>query len=473
MVHRVSHTNAAQGKKSILMQYPDLVPLLSRLYLSSARFHVSSSSLRKYMAAEKQQPPKIPTPSTLEPLLDALAARDVSGHSARDVVFAFLAEHGILQYNACETGKNTDTEPTVLEIFYRCLDRNLKAGFSHHSIRDILPSPSTMSRADAFLHELETTGRITSPMPIALAHSAKNSLLPPVDKHWFASRKLDGIRCLVIVTMAMEKSPHVVKIHTLSRSGRPFYSVDPLCTQLRTDLETYPDLASFWMGSKPKKTMHLVFDGELCALASQAGDETHAVFLEDFPRTVSAVRRRKSSDTTPILLYPFDCVLLDTFLYWEKHYAAETGPLFSQRSCVLNNFVSWCVANHPQTMLRPLEQRRVHSYKDVADMRSHATEQRWEGLMLRKDTRYEGRRTHAMIKVRDTQEAEYIVQDIELAPMRLSLHGIYAEHLALSSKAITVTYFRESETLAKSEDGTKRLRFPVVKAVYDSAERTT
>ena len=57
----------------------------------------------------------------------------------------------------------------------------------------------------------------------------------------------------------------------------------------------------------------------------------------------------------------------------------------------------------------------------------------WEGIMLREDMPYEGRRTHSMRKIRPKREGEYLVRDIEIRTMRLALDGTYADRHALAS----------------------------------------
>ena len=65
-------------------------------------------------------------------------------------------------------------------------------------------------------------------------------------------------------------------------------------------------------------------------------------------------------------------------------------------------------------------------------MLAQAIEKHWEGLVLRGDVPYEGRRSNAMLKLRPTQEAEYIVREAVVSQMRLPLEGHYEERPALS-----------------------------------------
>ena len=43
----------------------------------------------------------------------------------------------------------------------------------------------------------------------------------------------------------------------------------------------------------------------------------------------------------------------------------------------------------------------------------------WEGVMLRKDAPYKGKRSNDILKVKKMHDEEYIVKDIEYGPFRI------------------------------------------------------
>ena len=121
--------------------------------------------------------------------------------------------------------------------------------------------------------------------------------------------------------------------------------------------------------------------------------------------------------------------------------------------------------------------------------------------MLRKNTCYEGKRTKNLLKVKKFLDAEYVVENVEFNTHRFIRKGKEVSLTALSNvwirhegyevavgsgwtqeqrlyykdhpeeligKTITVKYFEETT----NKDGKKSLRFPVVKCIYDTQNRT-
>ena len=121
----------------------------------------------------------------------------------------------------------------------------------------------------------------------------------------------------------------------------------------------------------------------------------------------------------------------------------------------------------------------------------------WEGLMLRKDTTYKGKRSNDVLKVKKFFDDEYVVVDLENDTHRVIVDGTEVEEVMLKNviiehkgnrvqvgsgfnheqrryyfqnpnqilgKQITVQYFEETTNM----NGTHSLRFPVIKAVYET-----
>ena len=117
--------------------------------------------------------------------------------------------------------------------------------------------------------------------------------------------------------------------------------------------------------------------------------------------------------------------------------------------------------------------------------------------MIRKDIGYEGKRSNNLLKCKLFQDAEYIVNDIEIGPFRVINNGkeeveevmtnVFIEHKGFKvsvgsgfsleerrrykenpndiiGKEITVSYFEETI----NQQGTISLRFPTIKAIYEN-----
>ena len=128
---------------------------------------------------------------------------------------------------------------------------------------------------------------------------------------------------------------------------------------------------------------------------------------------------------------------------------------------------------------------------DGADSLGH------EGIMIRKDDTYKGKRSNDILKVKKMHDEEYTIVGYDFGDHRIIENGrevkerllsqIYIEHKGnrvgvgsgfskaqrkyyttnfeeLDGKTVTVQYFEET----LNEDGLYSLRFPVVKHIYNN-----
>ena len=124
-----------------------------------------------------------------------------------------------------------------------------------------------------------------------------------------------------------------------------------------------------------------------------------------------------------------------------------------------------------------------------------ASDNNWEGFMLRKDTEYEGKRSKNLLKVKTFYDAEYKVLDYDINEHEVVRYGrqdtipmlsqVWIEHKghkvkvgsgfsqeqrlqyvdgSIVGKTITVQYFEETN----NDKGGISLRFPTVKHIYDN-----
>tara|TARA_R110000744_G_scaffold12229_1_gene36474 strand:+ start:44 stop:535 length:492 start_codon:yes stop_codon:yes gene_type:complete len=144
-----------------------------------------------------------------------------------------------------------------------------------------------------------------------------------------------------------------------------------------------------------------------------------------------------------------------------------------------------------------LAQWAVKSEEHFQELAELATKNNWEGLILRKDCDYKGKRSNDLLKVKKFFDEEYVVKSIETSIHRIIVDGLEVEEEMLSNvviehkgcdvgvgsgfdqeerrkyfktpdlimgKTITVQYFEETT----NQDGCHSLRFPVVKHVYEN-----
>ena len=351
-------------------------------------------------------------------LLDDLNNRVATGHNAIANVNQYVREN--YQFK---------------ELIYNILDRNLKTRATASTINKAIPNLIP-----------------TFDVALAKAFDEKTQKKVNWNDRWFVSRKLDGVRCICIIDGEGEPKFY-------SRAGNEFLTLD----NLKTDIKA--------MGLK-----NTVLDGEVC-IVDQNGDE-------DFASIIKEIKRKDHTIINPFY-WMFDMLTMEEF----SNKTSETT--FGHRIGNLLNL------QQSSKFIGVLYQELCDD-QVFTEMMSKSKEGGWEGLMLRKDTTYKGKRSDEVLKVKQMHDAEYVVVDLENDIHRVIVEGAEIEELMLKNviiehkgnrvrvgsgfsheqrrhffenpneilgKQITVQYFEESQ----SKSGEYSLRFPVIKAVYDTA----
>lgn len=274
---------------------------------------------------------------------------------------------------------------------------------------------------------------------------------------WYSSQKMDGCRCLVFVNENGKASCY-------SRQGKIF-------TTLSVLEKTIEDL-----GLKNK-----VFDGEICFVDKDG--------KENFQEIMKVIRKKDFSIKNPVYKI-FD--LLES----KEFYAKKSETKFSTR---LDNLKKTIPENNQ--ILQILPQILTKSKEELRNFYSEALKNGWEGLILRKDTTYKGKRSKDLLKYKEFNDSEYTVEDLEFGPFRYVCENKEVEEIMLScviishknnkvrvgsgftieqrkdfykkpqdilGKTISVQYFEET----KNQDGGISLRFPTFKHLYGNKRDT-
>ena len=333
--------------------------------------------------------------------------------------------------------------PEYKDILYLVLERNLKIRASTKLINKALP-------------------RLIPTFNVALANKYDDKTKKKVDLEkdvWYVSRKLDGVRCIIVVD---EKG----KARCYSRAGKQFHTL----SLVEKDIES--------LGVK-----NVVFDGEMCIVDNQGNEDFQSIMKEI---------NRKDHTIKNGLFQTFDYIIYEDF---SKGYSNKMT--FSERLFTLQNLL----LNKNLKFISFLEQTPVLSFHELTAFSSTAASKGWEGLMLRKNDFYKGKRSNDILKVKTFFDEEYIVTDIETGPFRYIKEGKEVEEEMLSSvsiihknnkvsvgsgfsidqrkhyyknpemilgKEITVQYFEESQ----NQLGEYSLRFPVLKIVHGEKRDT-
>lgn len=358
-------------------------------------------------------------------LLESLNQRLITGHRAIKEI------NGYIYCN-----------PEIKDLLYLILDRNLKIRASVKLINKALPGLiPTFNVALANKYDEKTKKKVNFEKDV-----------------WYVSRKLDGVRCLIIVD---DKG----KAKSFARSGKQFHTL----SLVEKELEE--------LGVK-----NVVYDGEMC-IVDEEGNEDFQSIMKEIGRKDHVIQNG--------LFQIFDFI---PYRMFSKGYG-ETG-LFSQRVFALQNLM----LGKQHKMIDYLEQVPVSSFEELDALTVTASKKGWEGLMIRKNEVYQGKRSNDILKVKTFYDAEYKVVDTFTGPLRYINEGLEVEEEMLSGvaiehkgnivrvgsgftidqrkhlfknpqdilgKTITVQYFEES----KNQDGEFSLRFPVIKVIHGNERK--
>ena len=218
----------------------------------------------------------------------------------------------------------------------------------------------------------------------------------------------------------------------------------------------------------------VVFDGEICLTNKDGSD--------DFQGIMKQIRKKDHTIDNPKYLI-FDIVTGQEFR--DKIGASS----YSLRYHALCNLIKG------MKYLELVNQDIITETGHFTDLMKEADNKGWEGLILRKNRVYEGKRTKNMLKCKSFHDAEYTVIDLEYGPFRMIENGLEITKDVLSNvviehkgnrvsvgsgftieereffkanpneilnKVITVKYFEETQ----NQSGNYSLRFPTVKVIH-------
>ena len=271
---------------------------------------------------------------------------------------------------------------------------------------------------------------------------------------WWVSRKLDGVRCLAI-------TDEEGKCKLYSRMGKEFTTLD----KVKEAIEATGIINS-------------VFDGEIC-LVDEDGNE-------DFQGVMKQLRRKDHQIENPAFMI-FDMLTKSEFE------AEKSDRKLYPRLIILKQWLRGRFIN--ESILRFTDQTLITDQDHFEYWNTVENKDNWEGLMLRKDVGYEGKRTKNLVKVKSFHDAEYevlgwdvdqheVVRDGKSVSMTM-LSQVWIEHKgyivkvgsgftqeqrleymdgSIVGKQITVQYFEETH----NDKGGISLRFPTVKHIYET-----
>ena len=424
-VGRLKSTNSTNDKIDIIKEYEEdyiIEKTLKYTYSPFKQFHLTSATVKKNKKLEPRE-----GYNDLFYLLDALTKRTITGHDAIQYV------KGYVQY----------MDEWQQDLVFCILDKNLKTRTGADLINKAIP-------------------KCVPTFKVALANSydKQKGKVNFDTQTWFASHKLDGVRCLAIVD-------DNGTCNFFSRQGKTFDTLDVL----KNEIESL-------------NLFNVVFDGEVCVV-----DENGA---EDFQGIMKEIKRKDHTIKNPKYKV-FDYLMLEEFDNQESK--RKLSDRLGKFNMIYNTF------GKELKCIDVLGQWEVESEDHFQELAELATKNNWEGLILRKDCEYKGKRSNDLLKVKKFFDEEYVVKGVENSIHRIIVDGLEVEEEMLSNvviehkgcdvgvgsgfdqeerkkyfknpsliigKTITVQYFEET----LNQDGCHSLRFPVVKHVYENGRTT-
>ena len=408
-------TSSSLDKVAILKQQSHYIQgILEYTYNPYKQYHVTSKTCIKNKDIIEPYFGK-----TIFDLLDDLNNRHMTGHAAIGVVNYFVNKN--LEYK---------------DLIYNIIDKDLKIRTGAKVINKAFPG-------------------LIPEFNVALAQNYDGKC--DWNDSWYASRKLDGVRCLAVVDEKGECTLY-------SRMGKEFTTLNKVKEAIEAT-----------------NIINTVFDGEIC-LIDEDGNE-------DFQGVMKQLRRKDHQIENPTFMI-FDGIYKPDF---------DKGKSKIKLSDRLSTLRTWLYdynsRNPNQNTLRYLDQFQITDGRHFDMWGQMASDGNWEGFMLRKDVGYEGKRSKNLLKVKTFHDAEYEVIDCDFAPMSVVRDGKEAQEIMLSQvyikhkgykvkvgsgfsqeqrikykmediigKTITVQYFEET----KNDKGAISLRFPTVKHIYEN-----
>ena len=407
-IEEMRATSSATEKIEIIKNASsDIHRLLEYTYNPFKQYYVTSKTCIK-----KQDIIDESSDLALYELLDKLTSREVTGHDAIALVNGFAKfKH----------------DP----IIYKIIDKDLGIRAGDSIINKAVPG-------------------LIPTFKVALAKEYDDKC--DWNDSWYASRKLDGIRCLAVVNYEGECTLY-------SRMGKELTTLNKVKEAIEAT-----------------NIINTVFDGEIC-LVDENGDE-------DFQGVMKQLRRKDHQIENPVFMI-FDMI-------HKPDFDKQKGDLvLSER---LRTLRGWFDGRKTiDSTLRYCQQYEITDGRHFDKWGQIATDNNWEGFMLRKDVSYEGKRTKNLLKVKKFYDAEYVVVDYDNDDHEVVRDGrsetikmlaqVWIEHKghrvkvgsgwsqeqrlqymdgSIVGKTITVQYFEET----KNDKGGISLRFPTVKVVH-------
>ena len=320
------------------------------------------------------------------------------------------------------------------DTLFMILKKNLEMRLNAKSINKVIP-------------------KLITEFKVALANKFNEKYLEKyADDDWFISRKYDGVRIIAKVNLKNKT------IKYFSRIGRENKLLDFLTNSIDFDKLT-----------KNAELNEFILDGEIIYMDNKE---------EDFKKIMEVIKNPER-DQSKLKYIVFDLLTVQEF---------EKASGKTKLNVRMENVIKYL--GKKNGLFYPIKQV-LYTPENLVMMNKKVKKNNWEGLMLRRNIGYEGKRSNNLLKVKIFEDAEFKVLEILPAEIRfinkktnkeekimtlssvvIDFNGVkvgsgfseeqrryYYEHPEeLIGKTITVQYFE------KTKDN--KLRFPTLKYIH-------
>lgn len=297
--------------------------------------------------------------------------------TAHDNLFALLDdlnERRITGHSAIQqVNRFIETYREYQDLIYQILDRNLETRATTTLINRVIPG-------------------LIPTFEVALAHdAAKVKGVNLFDGSWYVSRKLDGVRCITIINGE--------DIKFFSRNGKEFHTLD----------RVKEEIIKLGITSG-------ALDGEICLMNSDGSD--------DFQGILKGIQRKDYTIENP-KYWIFDILTNAEFEGTIESQSLSTR--LNERKDLLRT---------GSKILELLPQIKIEGEDSLERLKVESKSSNWEGLIARRDVKYQAGRSKDMLKIKEFFDAEYKVTKVIMGPQRVIIEGKEVEEEMLSAVII-------------------------------------
>lgn len=344
-------------------------------------FNITAKTVEKFR--KKPQPAKLELPPVYKTFFAWLHDAESRLYTPQQLAYAWHRDFGDRSWQAVEGMRMVlDKDPRcgVSVITYNQAATSIGA--------DLLPN---------------FTGLIASGYPLEDEDLA--------DGTWYWSRKLDGVRCVILCDPNMVREED--RLSFISRNGRALPGLDRLREEI---LRTVPD---------DILEQGFALDGELTLKTKDGAD--------DF-KGIQAALNRKEYIIERVAFHAFDLLSLKDF------YARKSETFFYERQQGLSGFVE----NYRLTggeRIEYVEQVLIETPEDAEAAIAYAFDQGWEGSIFRRNAPYRGRKSRDILKSKGQEDEEMRVLRVIPTTKAMKIKGVRKDVRCLG--AVEVDYRRD------------------------------